>query len=455
MIDDKAKRIWESSLGELQLQVPRPSYETWLKGTVGILYDGATFTVGVPSPFVAECLEKRLYSLISRSLEKTAQAPVRVLFRVLDKNNPGGTNSSPRPHIRQQYEHPEEARTLYTAGLNRLYTFQSFIVGDSNSLAHSAALAAAQGDGDSFNPLFLYSDVGLGKTHLLHAIGHLSSQMGRSWLYTSAEQFTNEFVAALQKKKMEEFRARYRGVDVLLVDDIQFMAGKEHSQEAFFHTFNHVHGAVRQIVITSDRPPQSLPHMQARLRSRFEGGLSVDIKPPSFETRLAILRSKSMSLGLNISNEALSLIASSCAESVRGLEGMLNRVVAISRARTLSISPDLVHSVLSDVRAPVRLSPPPSPEALLERVGSFYKVPFPSLLAGRGRRETQARHIAMFLLREDLNRPLVEIGRLFGGKSHATVLHAHSKVSSSLLPESRLAEDISLLRQGLPSRPSS
>jgi chromosomal replication initiator protein len=452
MGDDKAKRIWESSLGELQLQVPRPSYETWLKGTVGILYDGSTFTVGVPSTFVAECLETRLYSLISRSLERTSQSPVRVLFRVLDKDNSRIIDKSKQIHIRQQHEQKAQNGTLYTAGLNPRYTFQSFVVGDSNSLAHGAALAAAQGEGDSFNPLFIYSDVGLGKTHLLHAIGHLSAQLGRSWLYTSAEQFTNEFITSLQKKKMEEFRARYRGVDVLLVDDIQFMAGKEHSQEAFFHTFNHVHGAVRQLVITSDCPPQSLPHMQSRLRSRFEGGLSVDITPPSFETRLAILRSKAMALGLNVGDEILGLISASFPESVRSLEGILNRVAAVSKTSTLPIPLKLVNSILEDVLLQSHRDPAISPEAVMEKVGSFYNIPLSALRVGRGHSETRARHVAMFLLREDLNRPLVEIGRLLGGKSHATVLHACSRISSSLHPESRLSKDISLLRQRLRSR---
>lgn len=295
-----AAEIWETALGELQVQFSKPNYRTWLENTIGLSFKGNQFVVGVPSDFVAEYLTKNQRCLIEKTLIGITHRNVNVVFQVDTQHQPaayGGQDQAPA------------AREASPFQLNPKYTFDSFVAGSCNRLALAAAMEVAENPGHSYNPLFIYGGVGLGKTHILQAIATASQTKNLQVLYVSAEQFTNEFVAALQEKRTEEFHHKYRSVDMLLMDDIYFITGKEQTQEVFFHTFNELHNNNRQIAVTSNCSPKAMPQLKDRLRSRFEWGLIVDIQPPDLETRLAILQAKADQEGVNITADVLELIA--------------------------------------------------------------------------------------------------------------------------------------------------
>ena len=304
------KEIWEIALGDLQVQVSKPNFRTWFSKTVGLSYQDNQFVIGVPNTFAAEYLEKNQRSLIEKSLVGLTAPHVQVVFQVNGKSHqlPAEADSAPAMPA------PPPAYTR----LNPDYIFDSFIEGSGNRLARAAALSVAQNPGHSYNPLFIYGGAGLGKTHLLHAIGQLAIANHINVICTSAEQFTNEFVSAMREKNTEDFRNKYRSIGMLLIDDIQFIGGKEQTEESFFHTFNELHNTNRQIVITSDCPPKSMPLLEERLRSRFEWGLIVDIQPPDYDTRLAILQSKARQKGVSVPTEVLELIARDDAEQHQG-----------------------------------------------------------------------------------------------------------------------------------------
>ena len=287
------QEIWDIALGEIQVQVSRPNFRTWFKTTSGLAYAASVFTIGVPNTFAAEYLEKNQRSLIEKVLLGITGPGVSVTFQV----NGNGSRPAPEASLPQ----PEPAFTR----INPHYTFETFVEGAGNRLARAAAVAVAQNPGHSYNPLFIHGGAGLGKTHLLHAIGREAASRRINVICTSAEQFTNEFVTALRERTTEEFRAKYRSIGMLLIDDIHFISGKEQTEESFFHTFNELHNTNRQIVMTSDRPPKSMPLLEERLRSRFEWGLIVDIQPPDFETRLAILESKALQKGVRLERPVL------------------------------------------------------------------------------------------------------------------------------------------------------
>jgi chromosomal replication initiator protein len=457
MPDAKAQWVWEAALGQLQLQVSRPSYNTWLKDTVGLAIDASRLVVGLSNTFAAECLEQRMYGLIQSAVEEVVGAPLEVHFRVVppaieraaslgswpDASSPSvslpvnppteATMSSPSREIRQA-----------SPALNPRYTFEQFVVGKGNQLAYAAAVAVASSPGISYNPLFVYSGVGLGKTHLLHGIAHQISRLGLNFLYVTTEQFTNEFIAAIRDRSTDEFRARYRSVDVLLIDDIQFISGKEQTQEGFFHTFNDLHNANRQIIVASDRPPKALALLEDRLRSRFEWGLIADIQPPDLETRMAILRFKAEQGNLPISNEVLDFIARKAQKNIRELEGSLNRVVAYAQLVNSTITIDLAARALADLLHERHLRTL-QPEALLHAGALIGKR--------RDKHTALARQVAMYLLREDAHRPLKEVGRLLGGRDHTTVLYAVKKVTEEMESSNRLRQDILTLREELLAKP--
>lgn len=448
--DPDARQMWQAVLGELQLQVPRPSFETWLKDTVGLRLNNGSLTVGARTPFAIEWLEKRIYALVEQTVEAVAARPLEVDFCVLRDNSPA---TSPQADASDEPLGPTPPSAPCGAGLNPHYTFSTFIVGKSNQLAHAAAQAVARAPGHSYNPLVIYSGVGLGKTHLTHAVGHAVCTRGLNPLYVTAEQFTNDFVRSIQRGQMDEFRAKYRQIDLLLIDDIQFIAGKEHSQEAFFHTFNELHTSNRQVVVTSDRPPRALTMMEDRLRSRFHGGLLVDIKAPELETRLAILRSKAETLGAFVPPEVLEYIARKVQKNVRELEGSLNRVVAFADLTQQPITEETAAQVMADLVLQSRRRALP-PEQVISTVAAFYDVP-PDVLRARRRdkRTARARQVAMYLLREEANRSLSEIGRLLGGRDHTTVIHACGAVSQLMQEDGQLRSDILVLLDRLTGSP--
>jgi chromosomal replication initiator protein len=444
------EQLWEAALGELQLQVTRPNYDTWLRGTVGLRYDGETLVVGAPSDFATEWLGRKLRPTISRALSGLAGSPVPVCFEVL---------GAPAPIIDPEPEaNGSRARTATLTRtpaipyapprLHEKYTFGTFIVGTSNRLPHAAAQAVAESPGETYNPLFLYGGVGLGKTHLLHAVGHVAISKQLRVLYVSSEQFTNEMVNAIRERRNEEFRSKYRSVDVLLIDDIQFIAGKESTQEEFFHTFNDLHSQHRQIVISSDRSPKLMATLEDRLRSRFEWGLIADIAVPDYETRLAILRAKAEEQKAEVPGSVLVLIAQRIQDNIRELEGSLNRLIAFSRLTGRVITEELCLQAIADL-APQQKRPRP-PEAVLDAVGAYFNISAVQLCSkARDKRLVRARHIAMVLLRDDAHRPLTEIGRILGNRDHSTVVHGLNRMQQTFYSDPELRREIEVIRADL------
>ena len=426
-----AQEIWEAALGELQLQVTKPNYRTWLEKTVGLGYQDNQFAVGVPNTFVAEYLDRNQRSLIEKTLIGLTRPDIKVVFQV----SPGKT-----------------AATVPTnrPGGNLKYTFASFVVSNSNRLAYASALSVAERPGGSYNPLFIYGGVGLGKTHLLHAIYNMAKDNNVNVLFVSAEQFTNDFINAIREQSTEEFRSKYRSVDMLLMDDVHFISGKEQTEESFFHTFNELHNTNRQIVITSDRPPKSMPLLGDRLCSRFEWGLIADIKPPDFDTRLAILRAKAEQEGETIAIDVLEFIARRVQQNIRELEGCLNRAVAYARLLGVLLTPDLAAQAVEDIAAKDKNSALLTPKLVLEAVASSFGLPLADLKSRKRDRETAlARGVAMYLLKQATNCSLAQIGLELGNRDHATVIHACQKITSELDNNPHLKRKVSEIQQGI------
>lgn len=438
-------RTWRAALGELQLQMPRATFDTWLKGTYAIAYEDGTFVIGVHSAYARDWLENRLAGKIKRTLSNIVGRSVEIKYRVQSRSRHAeepvellqGAEPQPDLHVRSN-------GSGYATGmqLNPRYTFHNFIVGDGNRLAHAAATAVAEHPAERYNPLFIYGGVGLGKTHLLHAVGHIPSSVGLRVRVVSSEQFTNDLISAIRTQTTEVFREAYRQVDVLLIDDIQFIAGKERTQEEFFHTFNTLHGANKQIVITSDRHPKALTTLEERLRSRFEWGLAADIQPPDLETRIAILQAKAETQPVPVHLSVIELIAQKIERNIRELEGALNRVVVYSQCTRRPLTVEVATAALADV---LNAQPtPPSVPELLEIVARFYNLTVEELKGpARSRRIVLPRQIAMYLLREEAGLSFPQIGSELGGRDHSTVMHGHEKIAA------RIARDEAFRREML------
>jgi len=418
-----AQEIWEAALGELQIGVSKPNYRTWLAKTEGLSYQDNQFVVGVPNPFVAEYLDKNQRSLIEKTLIGLTQRDVNVIFQV------DGRYQDPENSYSDQRE--GSIATIQPSKFNSKYTFDSFVVGSCNSLAHAAALEVAQNPGVSHNPLFIYGGVGLGKTHLVQAIGHVAQASDIQVLYVSAEQFTNEFIKTIQERRTEEFRRKYRNVDMLLIDDIHFIAGKGQTEESFCHTFYELHNTNRQIVITNDCPPESIPLLQERLRSCFEWGLVTGIQPPDFKTRLAILQAKTKDKGVTIALDVLRLIAQRAQRNIRELEGYLNRVIAYAKLVRAAITPELAAQALEDITNKEAKCLSVTPSLIIEIVARSFNLSPLDLKSGKRDRETAlARQVAMYLVRQETNCSLAQIGMGLGNRDHSTVIHAYKKIES-------------------------
>jgi chromosomal replication initiator protein len=430
-----AKGAWEAALGALQLQVTKANYQTWLKDTIGLSHKNDQFIVGVPNTFTVEWLEKRLRHLIEKTLSDIVGGAVEIEFQVYpgqqarDCQSPANKKSSKH--------HPFNAK----------YTFSSFIVGSCNRLAHAAALGVAENPGNVYNPLFIYGGVGLGKTHLLHAIGQFVIQNTQQVIYVTAEQFTNDFILGIREKSTENFRNKYRTADVLLIDDIQFIAGKEQTQEGLFHTFNDLHTANHQIILSSDRPPKALALLEERLRSRFEWGLIVDVQPPDFETRVAILQARAEELKSAIALDVIHLIARRVRNNIRELEGALNRVLAYAKLNNATITPELAGESLTEIA--VSESRRTLTAELITNTTADYFGLAPELLLGKRRDKTIAfaRQVAMYLLREEMDFSWTDIGRVLGGRDHSTVLHGYDKIAGEIEASSALRRDILEIRE--------
>ncbi len=387
-----AQEIWEAALGELQLQINKPNYQTWLQGTEGIDFKDGHFYISTPNTFVAEYLEKNQRSLIEKTLIGLVKNRVVAHFQVI--------SIEPEPTDGYAYREKPQAIDSETSNFNPKYTFDSFIVGSSNQLAYAAAQATASKPGEGYNPLFIYGGSGLGKTHLLQAIGHTLMANNASVLYVSGEQFTNEFINAIRHKKTDEFRNKYRSVDALMVDDIQFISGKEQTEESFFHTFNELHNSNRQIIVTSDKLPQSMPGMEERMRSRFEWGLTVDIQPPDMETRLAILQSKAEQVEAEIMPDVLEMIAHQARRNIRELEGSLNRIIAYAKLLRAHITPEMAARALTNINGTPGSNGQVNHTKLLNTVAECFRIDPESIVGPRRDKETaMARQVTMYLLK--------------------------------------------------------
>ncbi len=441
------RNAWQAAVGQLQMEMSRASYETWVQPAELVRYEGDMFTVGVPNAYACDWLKSRLTGTLNGILSGLMEDPQQVEFIVWHKdyeNQPQSEKASdPLPLITPRVIDPQPV-------VNHRYSFDNFVVGSSNRLAHAACLAVAENPAQAYNPLFLYGGVGLGKTHLLHAIGNYAQSQGQQVLYVSSEEFTNDLINAIRTHTTQAFRDRYRRIDVLLVDDIQFIAGKESTQEEFFHTFNTLHGQDKQIVISSDRPPKAMNTLEERLRSRFEWGLTADIQPPDLETRIAILRTKAERTRHNVPPAILELIARQFQSNIRELEGALTRVVAYADLRGKPLSEELVSVALTDL-LPQRNAFEPA--HVVDVVASSFGIT-PEKLMGRDRTREAAlpRQVVMYLLRQEANVSLPQIGEAMGGRDHTTVMYACEKVADMLERDDRLRRQVLQIREQLYGR---
>ena len=440
------QHAWQAAVGQLQMEMPKASFDTWLKPAELVNYTDDVFTVGVPNAYACDWLKSRLTSTVNRILSGLMEVSQTVEFVVWHKDYenapPASRHEESLPLIQPVNNEPP----LF----NNRYSFDSFVVGSSNRLAHAACLAVAENPAQAYNPLFLYGGVGLGKTHLLHAIGSYARAHGQQVLYVSSEEFTNDLINAIRTHTTQAFRDRYRRIDVLLVDDIQFIAGKESTQEEFFHTFNTLHGQDKQIVISSDRPPKAMNTLEERLRSRFEWGLTADIQPPDLETRIAILRSKAERTRHPVSIDILELIARQFQSNIRELEGALTRVIAYADLRNKPLTEDLVKIALTDL-LPQRNTFEPA--HVVNVVALAFGIT-PEKLMGRDRSREAAlpRQVVMYLLRQEANVSLPQIGEALGGRDHTTVIYACEKVADLIERDDRLRRQVLQIREELYGR---
>ncbi|WP_028784481.1 chromosomal replication initiator protein DnaA [Thalassobacillus devorans] len=444
--------LWDSTLEKMKEKISKPSFETWLKATKADSLQDNTLTIVAPNEFARDWLENQYSKLISETVYEVTGAELNTRFIIPENKEQSLEDvklaAKKVPDVKQN-DGEESPQSM----LNSKYTFDTFVIGSGNRFAHAASLAVAEAPAKAYNPLFIYGGVGLGKTHLMHAIGHyvLDHNPSAKVVYLSSEKFTNEFINSIRDNKAVNFRNKYRSVDVLLIDDIQFLAGKEQTQEEFFHTFNTLHEESKQIVISSDRPPKEIPTLEDRLRSRFEWGLITDITPPDLETRIAILRKKAKAEGLDIPNEVMLYIANQIDTNIRELEGALIRVVAYSSLINRDINASLAAEALKDI---IPSSQPKviTIEAIQEMVGEKYNVRLEDFSAKKRTKQVAfPRQIAMFLSRELTDFSLPKIGEEFGGRDHTTVIHAHEKISKMLAVDQNLQRELDELRERLKS----
>ncbi len=427
--------IWSNVLDIIKVELTEVSYNTWLKTIIPISISDNNIVLAAPNDFTKGILEGRYLNLIKNAIKEVTQKEYSIRFII-----PGEEQSSTigQSVIQENQDNNQRAQ------LNPKYSFSTFVIGNSNRFAHAASLAVAEAPAQAYNPLFIYGGVGLGKTHLMHAIGHyiLSQSPDTKVVYVSSEKFTNELINSIREYRNEEFRNKYRNVDVLLVDDIQFIAGKEGTQEEFFHTFNALHEANKQIIISSDRPPKEIPTLEDRLRSRFEWGLIADIQAPDLETRIAILRKKANIENIEVSDEVMQYIATMIQSNIRELEGALIRVVAYSSLTNKEITVELAEEALKDIisnNKPRQITV----DLIKEEVSNNFNIKMEDFNSKkRTRAIAYPRQIAMYLTRELTDLSLPKIGDEFGGRDHTTVIHACDKISTEISQDNEIKEKI-------------
>ena len=434
------KELWQKTLNIIKSEMSEVSFNTWIKSCEPISMSSDTIKISVPNSFTQDILDKRYKDLVANSIKAICSKLYKVEFLISSDLQSEEVTKEQKKEKEQSIVVNDEMSTT----LNPKYTFDSFVIGNSNRFAHAASLAVAEAPAKAYNPLFIYGGVGLGKTHLMHAIGHyiLQNNPNAKVVYVSSEKFTNELINSIRDDKNEEFRNKYRNVDILLIDDIQFIAGKERTQEEFFHTFNALHDANKQIILSSDRPPKEIPTLEDRLRSRFEWGLIADIQIPDFETRMAILKKKADVEKLNVENEVMVYIATKIKSNIRELEGALIRIVAYSSLTNREITVDLASEALKDIISK-KQGKNITINLIQDIVSSYFNLRVEDLKSQRRTRNVAyPRQIALYLSRKLTDMSLPKIGEEFGGRDHTTVIHAYEKISDNLNTDETLQHTI-------------
>ncbi len=445
------QQLWQAILGSLEISLSKANFNTWFKNT-SITERGEDFIViGVPSAFNRDWIAAKYHHEMLKALKTQAPEIKEIRYQLGNTQTPHpAQKNSTGKNNQENHSQPKETFSQNFSGLNPKYTFDTFIIGKNNELAHAASQAVAKTPGSQYNPLFIYGGVGLGKTHLMHAAGHklLQSNPKQKILYVTSEKFTNDYINAISQKRMDEFKKAYRDIDGLLIDDIQFLAGKEGTQEEFFHTFNELRDKGKQIIITSDRLPKDIPAIEQRLVSRFEWGMVADIQAPDLETRMAILRTKMEKKGVNISEDILFYIAENILSNVRELEGALNRLAVYQQMENKGLMLEQAKTILASiVGAKKRVT---SVKKIAESVASFYNITMDDLVKQSRKKEfVKPRQIAMYLIRKELDNSFPSIGDFFGGRDHTTVMHAVEKVKRLTTEKSSFKQEVDLIMDKL------
>lgn len=455
-----SEQLWQAALAELELTLSKAHFTTWLKNTFILNYQDNKIMIGVPNAFTKTWLENKYHAKIIKALQNIAEQPtLEISYKVVPNKKRLPAQEIIQPKNAAEEKKPAKTSALSKKkdchlanhGLNARYVFSTFVVGKKNELAHAACMAVAEKPGKTYNPLFIYGGVGLGKTHLMQAIGHqiLATDTTKKILYVPCETFTNEYIKSVSQGQADKFKDKYRSVDVLLIDDVQFLAGKEQTQEAFFHTFNALHQYDKQIVITSDRPPKAIPTLEKRLTSRFEGGMIVDVGIPDLETRIAILKNKCKDKNFVVEEDVFTVIATTIQSNIRELEGALNKVIATAQLTNKTPTATEVKNLLSTMaQAPKRGAL--TAKKVIQAVADYFEIKPEDLMGNCRKKELVGpRQIAMFIIREEMNASYPSIGQELGNRDHTTAIHAYNKIRGEIENNEKLSQDINLIKQKL------
>ncbi|EKD58947.1 MAG: hypothetical protein ACD_56C00020G0002 [uncultured bacterium] len=466
--------LWQAALGEIELSISKANFSTWFKNTTILSNENGKVVIGVPNGFAKEWLENKYNTYIFRAL-RNFQDDIREINCVIyssDQAPQGSSNevkqdSAPQSqpvanynNQPQQYQapnyapapvnHPNQAvQAAQENNINPRYTFENFIIGENNELARAACYAVSQNLGKIYNPLFIYGGVGLGKTHLLQSIGNeiLAHDSSRRIKYITSERFANELIDSIRNQTVNDFKSAYQAIDLLIIDDVQFLAGKEKTQIEFFHIFNALYQLNKQIVISSDRPPKAIATLEDRLRSRFEGGMIADIGKPDLETRIAILKTKTAEKNFYMDEEALRFIAENVKNNIRELEGALNRIIGACEFNKKLPTLKFVQQALQEIISSGKKKGV-QPQNVIDAIAQYFNISNKELIEkGRKKEIAYARHVAMYIMRSELGASYPSIGTLFGGRDHTTALHAYEKINKEMETDEKVREDVGILRE--------